>query len=187
MRLWTIQYPEAYKDLCEKGYLRVPDDRVDELWKKSYDWLVGEMIKKIGKPPSGVHYPLWAWHTLDGKRNKPDLRMGGYAKRGERQVLIEFEIPDDKVVLTDFCLWHFVLNDFWIIDAVDDNEWEEKHKWFENHSQEEQKILKVKSWQKVFDTHKAESKFTQTGYDIQATFWELKREWVISTREFIAK
>lgn len=186
MKLWTIQYPEAYKDLCEKGVLRVPDDMVDSYWKRSYDWLVSEMIKKIGNPPDGVHYPLWAWHTLDGKRKKPDLRMGGYAKRGEKQILIEFEIPDDKVVLTDFAAWHYVLNDLWFDDPVDDNDWEENQKWFDKLPQAEQQQLKIQSWQKVFDIS-SNNKFLQRGYDIQATFWELKKEWIVSVREFIAK
>lgn len=41
--------------------------------RDQYDWLVKEMKKRIGDPPEGVSYPVWAWYMWEGCRKKPDL------------------------------------------------------------------------------------------------------------------
>ena len=33
---------------------------------------VREMKGKIGKPPEGVSYPVWAWYMWEGTRKKTD-------------------------------------------------------------------------------------------------------------------
>jgi hypothetical protein len=43
-----------------------------EDWRFEYDWMVEQMRIRIGNPPPGVRYPVWAWHQWEGKRKKPD-------------------------------------------------------------------------------------------------------------------
>ncbi len=42
--------------------------------RRNYEWLISQMIKRIGPPPEGVVYPVWAWYKQNGKRKKTDLR-----------------------------------------------------------------------------------------------------------------
>ena len=70
MLLWTIQPLEVYELLVEQDVFRCDRSRVwgvkDGQLKEAYDWLVDQMNQKIGLPPLGVEYPIWAWHTFCG-------------------------------------------------------------------------------------------------------------------------
>lgn len=103
MRLWTIQTEEAYRQLVQTGVLRADIKHIsDDSFAAAYSWMVTEMAKRIGSPPEGVWYPVWAWYKMDGKREKPDLRCDGYAPRGTPLVLLTIDIDESDVVLSDF-------------------------------------------------------------------------------------
>ncbi len=65
------------------------------------------MRKKIGEPPEGVAFPVWAWYMWENVRKKPDLRRErwGNGFQGDRFACMEIDISDEKVVLTDFDEW----------------------------------------------------------------------------------
>ena len=106
MILWTIQQEYVYDELIDKGVYRTDESLALPYefaeFKMPYDWLIDKMISLIGNPPAGVKYPVWAWHTWEGKRKRRDLRNSGYGNKGTRLVQMEIEIPDHEVVLTDF-------------------------------------------------------------------------------------
>ena len=118
MRLWTIQPVEVWTKLVsdkvfhcdpEKSVL-ISDADATLSFKEPYDWIVRQMMQRIGEEPEGVKYPIWAWHTRNWENKKPDLRCCGYNEPGTKCVCIEFEIDDNKVLLSDFDGWHFVLS-----------------------------------------------------------------------------
>ena len=90
------------------------------------------MIKRIGPPPEGVVYPVWAWYKQNGKRKKPDLRSErwGYGPGDEDYTCIEFEIPEDHVLLSDFDSWHTILNNGLFSDS--EEEADQKDAYFES-------------------------------------------------------
>lgn len=52
--------------------------------------------------------PLWGWYQChDAGRKRSDLRTSRYAHAPGEYVLIECELPDASVVLSDFDAWHF--------------------------------------------------------------------------------
>ena len=64
MILWTIQPETVYSILLETGYYHCDFSKSqNQEWKSQYDWLVQQMKRRIGPPPPGVSYPVWAWHT----------------------------------------------------------------------------------------------------------------------------
>ncbi|UYZ73367.1 DUF3841 domain-containing protein [Moraxella bovis] len=66
---------------------------------------------------------MWAWYHAHGaNKPKPDLRKSGHLPKGERGVRIEFTLPKERVLLSNFDGWHAVLND-WCF-ALDDDEYE---------------------------------------------------------------
>lgn len=110
MRLWTIQSLNKFKQFQETGILSSTNKK--HIWKsflKPYGWLISKMNEKIGYPPKGIKYPIWAWYHFNDIHKKPDLRSGGFSKRGDSLVLIEFEIDPAEVMLTCYMDWHMVL------------------------------------------------------------------------------
>ena len=93
-----------------------------------YNWLVLQMKKRIGDPPEGVIYPVWAWHTQRSKRHKPDLRSERWANGydGEKFVCLEIEVPDEQVLLSDFDLWSLILLDSIITETEEEEKTEER-------------------------------------------------------------
>lgn len=73
----------------------------------------GKAGRRVGEPPVGVIYPIWAWHTLDWQHEKPDFRGTEFRSYRGKHVCIEIEISEDKVLLSDEVEWHFVLNDIY--------------------------------------------------------------------------
>ena len=114
MVLWTIQPREVYTCIQNTGrYICVPGKTPNiPDFRYAYGWLNKKMKARVGVPPDGISYPVWAWHTYDGKRKKPDLRHSGYEEKGKECVCLEIEVPDKDVVLSDFDGWHFVLDGF---------------------------------------------------------------------------
>lgn len=193
MRLWTIQPIEVWEELNKKGYFICNPIKADYIsdkewnFKEAYDWLVGQMEYRIGRRPNGVSYPIWAWHTRDWKHKKPDLRNIGLGNKGEKSVCIEVEVPDNQVVLTDFDVWHFVLNKWYFDDSYSEEEWEKLHAKYDRLDRDVRGKVKIQSWQKVFDVSPFQNEWCQRGRYIQATFWVLYLKDVKDVRFFTAR
>ena len=193
MRVWTIQPVDVMEEINRKGfYVCNPDKAMyisdpEVSFKDSYDWLVKEMYKRVGSAPSGVSYPVWAWYSRDWKHKKPDLRNAGYDTPGTRCVCIELEIPDNEVLLSDYDLWHYVLNKWWIDDSTCEEEWDRNQDWFDSLSVDYREKLKVDSWSKIFDLTPVNTKWMCKGRYIQATFWVLCKENIVDVRYFVCK
>lgn len=171
MKLWSIQNEEQFQNYKNTGTINGDPEKA--MFPKAYEWLFSEMNNKLGTNVTET-YPVWAWYKY-GKKKRPDLREGGHAKRGTTLYLFELEIPDDEVILTDFEYWHYVLNNSALIQDLE--------KFYTNEE-------KLESWQNIFDLDfrlygdEDDEKFPRY---VQATFWEIKKENVLSIRKFIAK
>lgn len=168
MQLWTIQHHKAYENLMEKGRLTADPNYLfcgKELLF-AYDWMAETMKRKGVKPPPKINYPLWAWAQWEGKRKKQDLRKNGYGQSGTKMVQLTIEIDESNLLLSDFDLFHYVLN-FW--DAL------------------RSKIQK--SWDRIFDLEREDDGTIygkKESKSIQATFWELHKEQVVRADNFVA-
>lgn len=192
MILWTIQPAELYDQIIREGYYHFDESWIsDDAWiyccQDAYDWLVEEMKKRIGDPPVGVKYPVWAWYVHDSKRKKPDLRKMGLSVRGEQSVCLEIDIPDDEVVLSDEELWHFVLGNSYMYTATCQEDLNKEDEWFNSLAEDKKRVAIVKSWQNIFDIEPFDNGFEIKGRYVQATFWELKAEQIRKIWFFKAK
>jgi len=146
---------------------------------------VEQMISHVGPPPIGVKHPFWAWHTLERKRQKPDLRRREFRAYNGDQSCIELEIPDEDVLLSNEDMWHIVLNDGYYGDCSNEQEYEAEDAWYGRLAPVEQICVKQKSWEKIFDVFPPfENEWENHGKYIQATFWELRLEQVVAVRHF---
>ena len=184
MRLWTIQPREVYDLIDSTGVYRC-DGAKSELitecdFEKPYRWLAAQMVKRVGPPPEGVEFPVWAWHTLNWKHRRPDMRWSHFRGRKRPFALMEVEIPDKDVLLSDEELWHFVLNDSYLSDVANEAEADAAEKAFDTLSEAQQRIIKERSWERIFSVSPpVDSEWVRVGCYIQAAFWELRREQIV--------
>jgi len=181
MKLWTIQPFTLYEKLMQTGTLQCDPENVDfwgfefDNFRSAYDWIVEQMKIRIGQPPEGVQYPFWAWALVDGKNRKPDLRRTIFNNYIGEYVLIELEIPESDILLSDEENWYYVLNNWYLHDVnCEEEDWEESRKWFYSLPSDEQQSMKISSWEQIFDKDSPENDWKY----VQATFWELKAEQV---------
>ena len=190
MILWTIQTEEVYKDILKNGkYICNPEKSTMKLleFEDSYDWLVKQMRERIGNPPKNVTYPVWAWYVQNSKHKKPDLRSERWCngKDGEKMVCLEIEVPDEQVLLSDFDLWHYVLNS-WIISETEE-ESKRLEALYDSLSTEKQLEMKNENWKRIFDVEPFENDWISRGKRVQTVFWVLERDMIKKVRYFTSR
>ena len=187
MTLWTIQPEQVYRDILKTGtYICDPARMSMPELAESYDWLAAQMAWRIGPPPEGIKYPVWAWYAQDFQRKKPDLRRERWANGadGEKLACIEIEVPEEQVVLTDFDNWHAVLNHWLISDTEEEDR--ELEAVYNRLSPEDRRNMMEENWKRVFDITPLENGWTIRGSWIQATFWVLTKDMIRDVRFFTA-
>lgn len=145
---------------------------------------------RLGPAATEDAMPLWAWYQYAGsRRRKPDLRSGGYLPKGERGVRLELEMDERAVLLSDFDLWHYVLNDWYLPASVEDAE--TFAAWLAQGAEPEgpHRQAIVASWRRIFAIEWAARGIAEAKSDkaIQATFWELRLENVRQVQAFVAR
>jgi len=115
---------------------------------------------------SDAELPIWGWYRSYGKQAKPDRRRALYRSyRKSSWALLELEIPDSEVLLSDFIDWHCVLNDY---PNLPDEAWETM-------SDAEIDALtdkeKLDSWLDIL-------KGVDERDHVQACFWEIRPEYL---------
>lgn len=187
MTLWTIQSEALYDSILQTGkYICDPLQMSMPEFTEMYDWLAAQMKERIGPPPEGVIYPVWAWYQNRGKRQKPDLRSerwtNGYAD--DKFVCLEIEVPDEQVLLSDFDLWGLILNDALISETEAEDV--EQDRIYQALSPDQQRQMKYENWKRVFDITPLDNVWMRRGYWIQANFWILTSDMIKKVRYFTA-
>ena len=184
MILWTIQSIKAWEELQQRSVLYANPRYVDNDFLPAYGWMTEQMRKRLGMRPSEDSLPLWAWYQWEDERSRrPDLRSSGHLPKGEPGVRIEFEIEDNLVLLSDFELWHYVLNYWYLPTSEAEGESFEAELANQGLSFYETKPLPnpiyhkriEKNWERIFDMEWAPEGIASPTPEksIQATFWEL--------------
>lgn len=184
MRLWTVQPREVYDLITSTGIYSCDGAKADYLNalgnEAPYRWMAAQMAKRVGPPPEGVIFPVWAWHTMNWKHRRPDMRWSHFHGRKRPFALMEVEIPDKDVLLSDEELWHFVLNDWYLNDAANEAEYNAAEEAFDALSEAQQRTVKEKSWERIFSVlSPVDNGWVRLGCFIQATFWELRKEQIV--------
>lgn len=185
MILWTIQPLHIWQQVendgiytCDPGLFSMPE------FKTQYEWLAKEMSARIGPPPKAVKYPVWAWYMQEGKRDKPDLRKArwSYGPGDEDYICIELDVPDEEVVLSDFDLWSIVLLHALISENEEDAAILES--CYESLPANQKEEYKRKNWDQIFEIKPFHNEWITRGEWVQATFWQLKKEYVRNVVHF---
>lgn len=206
MRLFSIQPRFIYNALVTEGRFSSQPMKAGDAWDFAdsplaafaYDWLCREMqVRGLVKPPGDKIYPIWAWKQYPGRaKSKPGLRSEGMKHWGreERHVLLTLEVPDHDVLLHDYEAWHYPLNHWYLgaPKAGDDFERRCARAGCPLHSAMPINVPALRaeleaSWCSIFDLDAVGRLMGASAGDtqmIQATFWELRAEHVVSAVEF---
>ncbi len=116
MKLYTVQGLTHWHEATKKGILTGGPSlqHVEPDWHKAYTWMREQMRLKLATMSGD--YPVWAWPwEAYAARFKPDDRWGAV---GEEMVVLGLDVPDARVLTSDFQAWHQVLNN----DIIDDKD-----------------------------------------------------------------
>lgn len=185
MILYTVQPKSVYEELtngkdfiCDisKSICVETLDESDSFFR-SYNWLIGKMNEVI-ENPDNIKYPVWAWYSYgDTGNNYPNLNNFSDTTSKDGTVMIKIEIDEKDVFLSDYDIWHGVLNNIYWNDKKTDEEWDAEEERIKKLSPEEYEKEKEESWKKVYTDLNL-----RNGY-IQATFWKLTPDMIRSVRE----
>ena len=124
---------------------------------------------------------LWVWLQCESKKRPAPTMSPSEIQDGEEQaVMLELNVPDDTVLLSDFMLWHLPLNNGAICSKHESKE-------YEKCSPENQKDRMLTTWERIFDLDMRDPYLTMTrrkNRSIQGTIWLLRKEWLIATHIF---
>ncbi len=197
--LWTIQSKSAFERLNRSGALRADPDKVIRDYLPVYRWMAEQMRKRLGTPSSSGALPIWAWYQWCGNEKcRPDLRSAGHLESGSVGVRIEFQSEPARALLSDFGLWHFALNYWYLPRTVKEGKEFEarlkqrglcfyRQKPLPSHKYHQ---LIERSWCRIFDLswrNRALDAMPLRERRIQATLWELKLESVQKVTWFVAR
>ncbi len=196
MKLWTIQTKQAFEVLMEKGELSATLGHQWSECPQAYSWMERQMEIRLPPRKTKSQKPLWAWaQWRNALHRKPDLRSVRHDWRPDGDyVLIEMFKQPEEVLLSDYGAWHFVLNNWYLgvcgkaQKAFDQKLKDHKHEIGKEYPSE--LMLEVmKSWEVIFDLDALDgSYFGRTSCkELQATFWTLKEDEVLSYKYFTSK
>lgn len=132
MKLYTVQNLKAWIKSQELGYLTGNDEYIDEDFKPAYNWMKEQMKNKLRN--YNEETPIWLWLDVN------NINIGELLN--DEYVILEVKLDESEVLLSNFIVWHNVLNG-WHVDETYDMTIEE-------------------SWELIFDFEELE----EMGYDI---------------------
>lgn len=173
MRLWMIASADLWEALQRDKELFCDAERIYRDFQEAYDWMRRQMAKRL--PVYQGQYPWWAWAQWEAARPQPDLRarrMHNGFEPGSWCVRLELDVPEAEVLLSDFGLWHVVLNNGYcgLNEAETDA-------WYQLLPEQQNREVQETSWEQVFDLEHADDDPEWTGgkaTSIQAVFEVLR-------------
>jgi hypothetical protein len=181
MRCWTIQSPDVFAVLRAGRVWRAHARHVPREWLGSYRWMAGEMRGSLGPSRASTQMPVWLWCAWRGRtRPKPDLRATGHLPRCTRGVRLELELDEARVLRSDFELWHYVLNGWYLpASAADERAFE---------ADPDPRRIEP-SWDRIFDLQGHSRRYTAARAErsIQGVIWELRPADVVKSTPFVAR
>ena len=180
--IWTIQTEEAYEVLRQTGELFGTREHIMFEDSRAYDWLCSKMkARGILPEKESYEYPIWAWYSFLGK--KPDLRTTGFVPKGTKAVRLELRVDLKRVLLSDFDLWHYVLNDWYVATSEEELAKFNNNEYFRKN--------RKKTWNRIFRVFDYDFLsfygITRENQNVQATMWNITMDDVVCVKHFVGR
>ena len=192
MKLYTFQRMHVWETLQDLGYYHpyhlfehnsfLQDDfRYPWGFAQSYLWLRQAMLNRNIHYTAANEHLIWAWYQWNGpKKMNPDKRYASVFDYfdNEPYVLLELDIDPARVALSDYDLWHFVLNYSYIGSRRECNKFSKVYNHYRFKGKDlnpEGQLLLENTWHNIFDFEKSRKflEISKKQQRIQATFFEL--------------
>jgi len=149
LKVWTIQPFAAWEQFQQQGVITCQARFVDSYDKPAYAWMRHQMARRL--PGYQGDWPVWVWVKWDKTSPRPDISAEGHFPHGQKGVMLECLIPQESVLISDFELWHFVMNNQYLsLSEAESEKWEARAA---SGTITPATLLeeKEKSWEKIFD------------------------------------
>lgn len=202
---------EEYNKLMKYGWLACDHNHYEVLANKyeqianSYKWMANQLRKRKDSFIDFFHnrtymidslvYPRWVWYSVDGETNPLLIDKCFFTGIPGIFYFVFLDIPDRRVLLSDYDMWHMCLNNCYIPeDDEDEKAFDEKlasyqisypqlfdEKFYKEADNETKNAIcslreeTVNSWDKIFDLE--ENAHTKNSDKIiQGVTWILRKE-----------
>lgn len=159
MRLYTFQPMFVVESLKTTGYYRaagvrqrmlnIVENGIHDPWLYAYDWLGRTMLEQgiqSIQPVEDVCNMVWAWQAPQ-ELPFPDT---SYFYQ-EPHVLLTLEVPENRVLLTDYHAWHMPLNLAPMVETEQEQDaWYESVPW-EDRTNPENLAYLESTWKNLFN------------------------------------
>ena len=182
MKFWTVRLSN---ELNKNNILVSDSAKVDSNRHRAYDWMANQLRVRVGHPPPSATYPIWVWKYCYGTlKPRPDLRTRCLLPKGTAGVLLELDLPENQVLLSNFDAWHAILNNHHY--SPNDAEYEkiEALSALKGSNHPDLIQLKEASWERIFDLSLIPDPEI---YAVQGVVWQVPIESIEKTTFFTAK
>lgn len=142
-----LSWPE-WRALRTNGRLHRDDrhiERVEEFFREPYAWMRGEMAARIPGYRGG--WPIWCW-----VRPKPSLWQEAITTpMGAPCVRLELRLPSNRLLCSDFGVWHFPLNRSPVCFTEAEDAWWDAHPAHYDLMDDTLRAQVRATWPRIFD------------------------------------
>jgi hypothetical protein len=162
MHLWTIQSTDSVAKLFRDGILHaVPLRALDTFASKmfAYQWMHRQVAARVGERT--IVPSVWLWPARSTGHRAPTVRQALGDGRDGGQALLRVSIPTERVVLSQFRMWEYVLLGQPIARSMrEQTVWDRRA---EDESLYGPKLLRprsviVETWDRIFDLRAGSAK-----------------------------
>ena len=164
MVLTSYQSEEAYRGLLAgtyrpetaKSHIKMGDE-----YARAYEWMMAQMVRRIGPKPAGATLPYWAWMF------RKNALIESYDRSFAGKVKLTLDIDESRLLMSSCDDWDNVINGTPVLLLEE---------WSDDDDEREEVMRKYRSapqqtWERIFDMKNYPERFT---WAFQVTFWELR-------------
>lgn len=145
---------------------------------------MAEQMSMHGVHPR-VRFPWWGWLRYGSGSGKPDLRCSGLLPQGSLGVLLQLELARGEILLSQFEMWTWALNNAFVPEGYSGCEDAEQKQRL---GTLDQAVIEA-SWERMFNLCSGDDEFwgQRSNRWIQACFPVLRESDVRGCKRFTAR
>ena len=140
VRVYSIQSFEARDAAAALGYWTGSVEHASKEWPEAYQWMHEQVVQRITLHSGD--FPLWAYLS------KPNMRRHKY---DDDAVMVVADVPRWRMLISDYDLWHYPLNVWYITESEEEDERLEKAGVITAAANRVATPEIKKSWERIFD------------------------------------
>jgi len=152
IKIYSVRNEEEIKQLFQNKVLKANHEIIKKFWSEdenfllSYNWMNQQCKLRLNN--YNEQYPLWGWIK------KPNKKLLYKEYKNQPFYIVKLIIKRNKVLISDFDLWHFILGDSYIPNKLKNLDKFDHISVFQNRGSQNEIQQVVDSWDKIFNIKK---------------------------------